>query len=80
MIFIGQFSCLNAKQANFSAHAGFEKVLVDTISNRFPNALIVGFLFHFKQAIGRHMKNRHHSGIDSDGNGGKMCGFVNYHS
>ena len=33
----------------FSAHADFEKALANAARFQFPNALIIGCLFHFKQ-------------------------------
>ena len=37
-------------------HYDFEKGLINAIKDQFPNAKVVGCLFHFKQALYRKMR------------------------
>lgn len=51
---------LNSKsQTNLNpayVHCDFEKGLINAVSSHFPDAQVVGCLFHFKQALARKMK------------------------
>ena len=40
----------------FAVHVDFEKVLVNAVRSKFPNVVIVGCYFHFKQALFRWLK------------------------
>ena len=42
-----------------AVHVDFEKALVNAVRSQFPNAMIVGCYFHFKQAIFRCLKKTH---------------------
>ena len=51
--------CLSCCKMN-SKHIcrNFEKALVSAIRNQFNNAIIIGYLFHLKHAICRHMLSK----------------------
>ena len=44
------------KLSPFAVHVDFEKALINAIRSQFPNAMIVGCYFHFKQALFRWLK------------------------